>query len=267
MLTRIALRIAVQEALRGQTLAGANVLDSQIAALDLDADGSLRTDQDKPFLSVNTDGGNISAGNGLMILFNDSSVELVIEAGISAAMVEQDEGTGVTHIVGVGLPATDAAMEMTLDLMMRGVSDALVDPANSWAEIVRSLLVSVSGVERSRVGQKSNGTRLAAHELRIRAEIVQDPVKGADIAGTTLAAFLAALAADGSPSLIKVKEAFESVLAGEAVDWQLVQRELGLSNGQSIALGGRPLAPDDNGEAAPLDEGSIEIVGRQGGDP
>lgn len=266
MFTRIALRIAVQEALRGQTLAGENVLDSQIAALDLDADGSLRTDQDRPFLAVYTDGGTVGAGNGLGMLFGDPSIELVIEAGISAAMVEIDEATGATTIIGVGLPPTDAGMELSLDVLMRQVADALTDPANEWAELVRNLLTDISGIERSRVGQVTNGTRLAAHELRIRAGLVQDPIKGADIAGTTYEPFLAALAASEKPHLLAVKTAIELALAGDVADWELVQRELGISNAQSIALlGTRPMATD-TGEPGTLAEATIEVEGRGGVD-
>lgn len=267
MLTRIALRIAVQEALRGHTLAGDNVLDSSIGAIDLDADGTARTDQDKPFLSVYTDGGAIAAGNGLMVLFGESTVELVIEAGITTAMVEQDPETGASTILVVGLPATDAGMELSLDVMMRDVADALTDPTNEWADLVRSLLGNVTGIERSRTGQVTNGTRLAAHELRIKAELVQDPVKGADLTGSDYERFLAALGASGKPHLLAIKANFERVLAGEVADWSQVQAELGQTNAQSVALGLQPLAIDDAGAVPELADVSIEIAGRQGVDP
>lgn len=258
MLSRIALRVAVQEALRGATLAGDNVLDSQFTALDLDADGTLRTDQDRPFISVYTDGGRIGAGNGFLSLFGDSpTVELVIEAGISAAMVEEDREKGIAHIIGVGLPDTDANMEMSLDLMMRQVADALAAPDSVWADLARELMGDVSSIERSRIGQKQNGTRVAAQEVRITAGLLADPVKGADLTGSTYAKFLAALAASADARLHKVKAAFETALAGAAVDWQRVQRELGLTDGQSAALAMRPLQTPD-GEPGTWAEVTIE---------
>jgi len=251
MLTRIALRVAVQEALRGATLAGDNVLDSQFTALDLDADGGLRTDQDRPFISVYTDGGRVGGGNGFLSFFGDDpTVELVIEAGISAAMLELDRETGATHIVGVGLPDTDANMELTLDLMMRQVADALVAPDNPWADLARELMGVVTSVERSRIGQKQNGTRVAAQEVRISAGLLADPVKGADLTGSIYGKFMAALAASPDTRLHTIKTAFETALAGTAVDWQLIQRELGLTDGQSIALGGRPMATSDSSIAS-----------------
>ncbi|MCR6672197.1 hypothetical protein [Devosia ginsengisoli] len=259
MLSRIALRVVVQEALRGATLAGANVLDSQFTALDLDADGALRTDQDRPFVSVYTDDGRGGAGNGFMSLFGDGTVQLVIEAGISAAMLERDSETGATVIVGLGLPDTDANMELTLDLMMRQVADRLTDPGNAWADLARELLGEVTSIERSRIGQKQNGTRVAAQELRITGGLLADPVKGADLAGSTYAKFLAALAASSDSRLQKLKIAFETALAGTAVDWELVQRELGLTDGQSIALGGRPLATADGDDPASFESVTIEV--------
>lgn len=267
MLTRIALRIAVQEALRGHTLAGDNVLDSSIGALDLDADGSARTDQDRPFLSVYTDSGAIPAANGLMALFNDSTVELVIEAGITAAMVEQEPETGAGIIVAIGLPATDASMELAVDVMLREVADELTDPSNDWADLVRCLLTNVTGVERLRTGQVANGTRLAAHELRIKGELVQDPVKGADLRDTVYERFLAALAASGRADLLAVKENFERVLAREVPDWAQLQAELGHTNGQSLALGLQPLGADQPGVVGELGDVSIEIGGRQDVEP
>lgn len=259
MLTRIALRVAVQEALRGVTIAGDNVLDSQFTALDLDADGSLRTDQDRPFISVYTDGGRVGAGNGFLSLFGtDPTVELVIEAGISAAMMEENPETGALQIVGVGLPDTDANMELTLDLMMRQVADALVAPDSLWADLARELMGDVSSIERSRIGQKQNGTRVAAQEVRISAGLLPDPAKGADLAGTIYDKFLAALAASSDTRLHKIKTAFEAALTGTADDWRLVQRELGLTDGQSIALGQRPL-PTDTGEPGELATVTIEV--------
>lgn len=259
MLTRIALRVAVQEALRGATLAGDNVLDSQFTALDLGADGALRIDQDRPFISVYTDGGRVGAGNGFLSLFGDDpNVELVIEAGISAAMLELDRETGVTNIIGVGLPDTDANMELTLDLMMRQVADALVAPDNLWADLARELMGNVSSIERSRIGQKQNGTRVAAQEVRISAGLLADPVKGATLAGSTYAKFLAALAASSDARLRKIQITFETALAGSASDWQLVQRELGLTDAQSAALGDRPLVSSD-GSTGTIETVAIEV--------
>ena len=245
MLSRIALRVCVQEALRdGSTLAGNNVLDSQFAALDVGSDGSIRTDQDRPFYSVYTDGGRIGAGNGFLSLFGEPTVELVIEAGISAAMLEQDPDSGQTQIIGIGLPDTDANMELTVDLMMRQAADVLTAPNMLWADMAREFLGDVKSIERSRIGQKVNGTRLAAQEMRITANLLQDPVRGTDLTGTLFARFLDALQASGTPRLLKIKAAFAAEIAGDQVEWAVLQRELGQTDGQSVALAFRPLATD-----------------------
>ena len=259
MLSRIALRVAVQEALRGATLAGDNVLDSQFTALDLDADESLRTDQDRPFISVYTDNGRIGSGNGFLSLFGDDpTVELVIEAGISAAMFEQDPETGAAVIVGVGLPDTDANMELTLDLMMRQAADALVAPGGVWADIARELLGNVTSIERSRIGQKQNGVRVAAQEMRISASLLADPVKGAPLTETIYARFLAALTASGTSRLLAIKAAIETALGEPGADWDLVRRELGLTDAQSGALSSPPMALDDQGEPVEFETVTVE---------
>lgn len=62
MLARIALRMATIAALKGRTLVEDNVLDSEITALDADADGNLTTDQKRPFISIYTDNGSDAFG-------------------------------------------------------------------------------------------------------------------------------------------------------------------------------------------------------------
>ncbi len=258
MLSRIALRICVQQALIGATLAGDNVLDSQFSALDVGADGSIRTDQDRPFLSVYTDGGRIGSGNGFLSLFGDPSVELVLEAGVSAAMLESDPETGVTQIIGVGLPDTDGNMEMTLDLMLRQASDALVAPDHPWSEMAREFLGTVNSVERSRIGQKVGGTRLAAQEIRITGSLQPDPPRGTDLAGTLYGRFIDALRAAGASRLAKIADTFEAEISGEPTDWELVQRELGQTDGQSVALAFRAV-PTADGEPGTWETVSVEV--------
>ena len=51
-LIRYAVRVAAVEAVRGRTLVAGNVLDSENGSLDVLADGTLRTDQDRPFSSI-----------------------------------------------------------------------------------------------------------------------------------------------------------------------------------------------------------------------
>ena len=176
-LARIALRIAAVEAIKDQTLVGENVLDSPNGALDIQADGTLRTDEDRPFVSVYTDTGTADSITGRSLIENGSCV-LVIESGISMAMTETNSETDVSEIVGVSIPPSDRAFEFYLDVVQRQVLDALSDPDNAWAEIYRSLHYSVTKVEIGGRRNTDDGQRLAGHQIRITLNLIDDPVRG-----------------------------------------------------------------------------------------
>lgn len=189
MLARLAIRLATVEALKGATFVGDNVLDSQIGALDVAADGSIRSDQEKPFLSVYTDASKIEDDLALRTLHRCGQIDLTIEAGVTAAMVETDADTGESQIVGIGIPATDPAMEMFLDCVDRQVVNALTDPANAWAELWRGLSSSIVKIERKRTSDAA-GTRIAAHQTVITLDLLPDPVFGEPVAETSIWAAL-----------------------------------------------------------------------------
>lgn len=192
-LIRIALRMALVEALRGRTLVGDNVLDSQMGALDVAADGSLRTDQQKAWIAVYTDAASSKDGSvdvSLRALAPNGATQILIETGLTAAQVLIDPETEQS-VVYPGIPDTDAAFEMHADMVMRQVADALTDPRNEWAEIVRLFVRSFQSVERLRASSDQNGTRLAAQQMRITADLVADPIRGRPLAdGSPLKAFL-----------------------------------------------------------------------------
>lgn len=176
-LMRIAARMALIEALRGKTLVGGNVLDSEIGSLDVDAHGNLTTDADKPFISVYSDA---SDGTGsLREFYQTGETTFLIEIGVAAAFTERDPDTDVAQLVGVGIPDTDANMEFTLDLIGRQVSDALSDPDNEWAMMFKRLVVDIKSITRARTAQ-NDGARLAAHQIKINASLWADPPKGTE---------------------------------------------------------------------------------------
>lgn len=255
MLTRIALRICVQQALLGKTTAGNNVLDSQFAALDLGDDGALRTDQDKPFVSVFTDGAQLERVEGLG-LFAGALTDLVIEAGISSAAMEQDPETGERYVVA-GIPDTDAGLELALDLMMRQVSDALAAPGVVWADLVRDL-IDVKQITRSRIGSKSGGVRTAGHELRISCRLPDEPVVGATVEGTVFGRFLDAVAASENAGLVRAGVLMRQAIGLEGSEYQAAQRTWGLSDMEAIAMALRPLAITDAGDVPELNSVTVE---------
>lgn len=182
---RIALRIATIGALRGATSVGSNVLDSEIGSIDVAADESLRTNQEKPFISVYTDGSKAEDLSGARRLWQNGLTELLIETGIAASMTETDQETGESVIIG-GIPATDSAFELFLDVVDREAVAALMDPDNPWAEIWRILVIDVVKVERRRTADAETGTRMAAHQQSITCDLLPDPVFGEPLAATSV---------------------------------------------------------------------------------
>lgn len=185
MLARIALRMATIAALKGKTLVDGNVLDSEITALDADADGNLTTDQQKPFITVYTNGGTDEASRlaDARGLHRSGRTELVIEMAVAATMIYRNDAGDKE--VAAGIPATDDAFEFLLDVLGRQVANALSDPRDPWAEIWRGLSSSVVKIERKRTSD-ATGTRIAAHQTVITLDLLPDPVFGEPVAETSI---------------------------------------------------------------------------------
>ncbi|MEM5541758.1 hypothetical protein WNY61_03315 [Sulfitobacter sp. AS92] len=179
-LCRFALRHTAVEALRGQTLVGDNVKNSDFRALDIAADGALRDNSDKPFILIYTDDATVG-GMGHPTLWENGIVELVIESGIAAAMGSFDEETGETTFTGYGVPATDTGMEAALDIIDRQVAMTLHGDGE-WALLFAHLHDGITKIERKRATLSDSGTRLAARQIRMWVDAKADPAWGAELA-------------------------------------------------------------------------------------
>lgn len=239
-LTRIAARIAAVEALKGRTLVGDNVLDSEIGAIDIGADGSARTDEDRPFIAVYTDAG-ASADITLRSLLVNGPTEFLFESGITAAMTETDPETDESKIIGVGIPATDRAFEFYLDMIARQIGDALTDPANEWGQIFMGLSHKLTAVKRARTSGDGSGQRLAGQQISITADLRPDPVRGTVLAEThPLAVFFAK--AGTVPALNAEVALMRTVLAGAVSDYDAMRDRFGRIAAEGNA-GGAGLHP------------------------
>lgn len=235
-LNRIAARIAAVQALKGKTLVGDNVLDSQIGALDVAADGSLRTDEDRPFISVYADAAKADGDDASLRSFVvNGDTEFAFEAGVTAAHVETDEN-GVSTIYP-GIPGTDAAFETHLDLVMRQVGDALSDPENEWAEIFRKLVSRFLKIERERTSGGGNGVRLAAHQLKLTVALRPDPVRGVELKPAhPLAMFFAKAAELDDPVVEAQVTLMQAQLSGNEFQWQTDMRRYGMTRTEADNL-------------------------------
>lgn len=239
-LVRIAARISAVEALKGRTLVGDNVLDSEIGAIDIGADGSARTDEDRPFIAVYTDAGAAS-DIALRSLLVNGPTELLFESGITAAMTETDPNTDESRIIGIGIPATDKAFEFYLDMIARQIGDALTDPANEWGQIFMGLSHKLTSVKRARTSGDGNGQRLAGQQISITADLWPDPVKGKPMADThPLALFLTK--ADTVPALDTEIALMRAAVAGTVTDYDIMRQRFGrtVSEGEASGAGIHP---------------------------
>lgn len=253
-LTRIAARIAAVQALRGKTLVGDNVLDSQIGALDITADGELRTDEEKPFISVYADAAK-SDDNVLRSWVDNGATDFLFEMGVTAAHTEFNDETGETTLVGVGIPATDAAFEFLLDVVARQIGDTLSDPENEWAEIFRKFHRGNARIERARTSGDGSGIRLAAQQIRLTVDLVADPVRGVELKPAhPLAMFFAKAATvtvpnpahdpddENSPATIPDPVVAAQValmqaqISGAEYEWQTAMRRYGMTKTEADNL-------------------------------
>jgi hypothetical protein len=269
-LVRIALRIAGVQALRGNTDVGANVLDSQIGAIDIGADNRIRTDQKKPFLALYTDtaksGANAGSGDafdlGARVLTLNGVTDIVIEAGVTAAMTTIDPDTDTEILSGIGVPAIDRNLEAQLDIIIRQVCTALNDPDNEWADIFRGLTHRYVRIERLRAATPE-GQRIAAHQLRITASLIDDPLpgEGLDPEGVFARFLSKAASVEADPDLAAIVAKFATLIGGTDADWEALQRSHGFTRAELLALGRGPL-PDDDERATPeFETGRIETSG------
>ena len=255
-LSRVALRISAVEALKGRTLVGDNVLDTPNGALDVQADGSIRIDEERPFVSVFTDVGKAEGVTGRSLIEN-GVCDIVFEIGVSTPMVETNEETGASTMVGIAVPATDRNFEFFLDIVQRQIADALNDPANAWAEIYRGLHYRVRKIEFAGARSSDDGQRLAGHQMRVSVDLADDPVKGDPLdLESPFAAFLAAIEASADPIYHEQAKTIRTLMVGALEPSEQLQRRHGMTAAELSALG---LGSQD---AAPLSEVAIAVEGR-----
>lgn len=266
-LVRHAIRVAAVEALRGATIVGDNVLDSQNGAIDFDADNQPKTLQKKPFIALYTYDGSAERGSGasgLRDLGSPQQLMLGIEIGHAAGMLVEDPETG-RKVLETGLPYTDRNVEFYLDLLAAQALAALSDPGNSWAEIWRAMVLSID--KRDTLAVRSvGGQRLAGHQIMLTLTVMRDPAPGVPRAAShAYEKFLIALEESSVPSNQTQGSLLRSFLGSlDERDWHRLQRRQGLTADELMALGHGPIAQDVNRETPPFTTGALDLGdGRQ----
>ncbi len=195
-LVRAALRISAYYALRDATLVGENVRDSDIGSIEVSGDGSVRSDEEKPFILIYTDDSTTESAAVRNPMMN-GSVDFIAEFGVTQTMTETNKA-GESSLQGVGLAATDANLELMIDLVARQIGVALTGDG-LWAQLWLRLHDGIERIDRRRAGTDEDGVRLAAGQLRYKLKAISDPVWGADQTKGVWHDFLAALAVEDAP--------------------------------------------------------------------
>lgn len=236
-LMRIALRMSIVEALRGNTFADQNVLDSEIGAIDIATDGSVDSPRGSPFISVYTAEAQ-GGGEMGMALFGSMKTDLVLDMAVSALMSKRDDEGEVTSDKLPVVPDSDAAYEVSLDILQFQIASALNDPDNSWAEIVRKMLSDKVEAVEVTVGRSGTRARLSARQIRITTMIWPEPVSMESLKVThPLFLFLAKLD-EGDDDEVRDEDFKElaavlrAILNGQHTGWKLDQARYGLSKSE-----------------------------------
>lgn len=236
-LIRIAARTAVVQALKGRTLVGNNVLDSETGGIDINSDGSITVAEDLPFISVYTDASATGTPiNDLRALVSNGPTEFVFETGVTATMVETNEA-GESTLTGIGIADTDRAMEIQLDLIVRQIFVALTDPDNEWAQIFSGLTTSILDVQRARIGTAAGGLRRVGQQVKIKYSLVVDPVWGDPLKpASSFSKFLTKLDTACDPDLVTLATLLRAQLGEPGEGLNINQRRYGLTFDEMRAM-------------------------------
>jgi hypothetical protein len=253
-LINLAVRIAAVKALKGATLAGDRVFDSQIDALDD------RITKDKaPAIVVYIDEDHAKP-LGKDLVNADRTVSLVIEISVASKVAIGD----VTEVV---IPYTDPGLETTINLIGYQIMKALQAGASEWSELWRLFVVGIHEVAAVRGANAEKGVRWAARQIVMKCETLSEPAYGiAPAEGGHWARLLAAMAADSD--LAPIGSLIEGVISEPALaDWRSAAAVLGVNRDVADGIGIAPLDPAATGEAAAAaeitaepEDGSAQIV-------
>lgn len=244
-LASLAIRLATIRALKGRTFAEDRVFDSAIQPIDLVA-----ADTKQSVIIVTTDDDDATV-EGRDLIATDHQLELVIEVAVASKHTVQ-VGEGETA-EALTIPATDAGLEASLNLIGWQIARALSADGGEWGDLWRMMVSRVHTITSRRGADDDNGVRYAARQYVYKIDHVADPEPGADPVYVWARAIAMLKADQQFEAYGKIIEA--TITADQPEPWERVRASLGLADDASDWIADKPLVDD----ADPLS--AVEIEG------
>lgn len=221
-LAAFGLRLALVNALKGKTVAGASVLDAPLDPID----PALENERGVTIAVYTSD--ETASGDGADLLSADKSIDVVVQIYLPPTVT----------FGGVALDTRQSAAEPVLDLIWREICSVVLVDQSDWSALWRDLVFAYhETVSRPFLIETDRGIRLAAREVMIRVESISDPQFGPVESGSVWSRLLTLMRAD--PDIAPMADLLEAQIVGVGTlpVWQQAASALGLRAEAARAIG------------------------------
>lgn len=177
-LVRQLAQICMVQAMRGRTLAGPHVLDSNIAGM-----GAIDFTEDQPVIACSVEESDQNGKHDRGFFGRTSDFKLYVQVAVATKAsyrVVSGEGEETVETV-TEIGSTDAAREATLNIVDRQWKQALTDPVNAWGDRFRQIVPIIGRVKDIRITDPEGGRKYAARVYEIDGTAIAEPDFGAPL--------------------------------------------------------------------------------------
>jgi hypothetical protein len=224
--------------LRGKTLAGANVLDSQIEALS-----SLISGSGQPLIVISVEETAQPHEEQYSFLGRAQDIKILVQTAV-ATQVTIESGNVTDGPADFQIAATDSGLEAQLNLLDYQWRAILSNAFEVWPGHLRTLLPRIDMIRDLRVSDPETGRKLASRMTEISAQALPDPPYGQPVPEDINRILTALSAQTIIPDYQEIANLWRDVLSvpGNYDQWGVLTSSTGLSDAALLALGLGPLS-------------------------